>query len=67
MKKMRNQGPLKMPERPTKPALPLKLPHKKMTLELYNQGVMLESEPESDEGPVPDPEGLFCIYPIVKK
>ena len=56
-RKLTSLGPNQMPERPKKAALPQKLPHAKMTLELLNQGVQLESEPESDDGPESDPEG----------
>ena len=51
-------GP-KMTEHSKKPALPKKLPHAKMTQELFNQGVQLESEPESDDAPESDPDGMF--------
>ena len=62
LRKETSMGPKnlpKMPERPKKPALPKKLPHAKMTEELFNQGVQLESEPESDDAPESDPEGMF--------
>ena len=48
-----------MPEPSKKPTLPKKLPHAKMTQELFNQGVQLESEPESDDAPESDPDGMF--------
>ena len=59
IRKLTSLGPLKMPERSKKPALPRKLPPAKMTLELYNQGVQVESEPESDDTPESDPDGKF--------
>ena len=57
-RKLTSLGP-KMPEPSKKPTLPKKLPHAKMTQELFNQGVQLESEPESDDAPESDPDGMF--------
>ena len=57
-RKLTSLGP-KMSEHSKKPALPKKLPHAKMTQELFNQGVQLESEPESDDAPESDPDGMF--------
>lgn len=64
LRKETSMGPKNLPkmlERPKKPALPKKLPHAKMTQELFNQGVQLESEPESDDAPESDPDGMFLI------
>ena len=61
LRKISSIGPQRLPERPKKPALPRKLPHAKMTLELYNQGVQLESEPESDDEPESDPDGKLRV------
>ena len=67
LRKISSIGPQRLPERPKKPALPRKLPHAKMTLELYNQGVQLESEPESDDEPESDPDGKLRVVLSAQK